>query len=161
MTAASLLVVFQPGTRAHTRTSESCGRAHVESSVDFWPRVRDAHSGYNETLCTPTCWLDPRIRIIGRQDGRVAPRKVGRAQGTARAFVILFRQPTTSGSIVGSDHDEAVRKSLDCAREFRVFNAVRGVGAGFNAGFKLREKGMRGVCHAERLERLPCEEGVI
>ena len=78
----------------HTRTSERCGRIHVESSVNLRPRVRDAHRGYNETFCTPTCRLDACIRIIGRQDGRVAPRKVRRAQGMSRFFVELFCKPT-------------------------------------------------------------------
>lgn len=94
MAAHCYLSLSSPGTPVHTRTSEKCGRIHVESSVNLRPRVRDAHRGYNDTLCTPTCRLDACIRIVDRQDGRVAPREVGRAQGMTRAFVKLFCQPT-------------------------------------------------------------------
>ena len=101
------------------------------------------------------------MRIVGRQDRRVVPRKVGRAQGMTRFFVKLFCQPTICRSITGSDLDEAVRESLDCAREVRVPRTIREIGAGVNVGDKLREKAKRGLCHVERTDRLPRKERVI
>ena len=101
------------------------------------------------------------MRSGGCQDRRVAPRKVGRAQGVTRAFVKLFGQPAIRRSILGSDIDEPVCERFDCACEVRVLRAIRGVASGVNAGFKLTEKVERGARHINTADGIPRQERVI
>ena len=124
-----------------TRTSELCGRLHVESDRHLWSRVRDALCGCSQTACTPTCWFDTRGRSPSRQNRCIAPCKVGRTQGCTSALVILFCKSPIRWRVIGGNLDESICERLDCTCKLRVLRTGQRIGAGCDAGRKLLEEG--------------------
>ena len=146
---------------ACARTSELCGRLHVESDRDLRPSVRDALRGYRQIACTPTRWHDTRAGVTSRQNRCIAPREVGRAKGYTSALVKLFGKSSIRWCIVGGNLDESICERLDRACKLRVLRTVRRIGARSNVGRKLLKESERCVGHLDRTDRLPREECVI
>ena len=127
-----------------TRTSKLCSRLHVESDNDLRSSVSGresgAHWGYSQTARTPTRGLDTCARGTGRQNGCIAPCKVGRAEGCTSVLVILFGKFPIRRCVFGDNLDESICERFDRACELRIFRTGRRIGAGSDGSGELLEE---------------------